>query len=242
MNSELTKLKLTYTHTLVPSDTCNMVQFNSLAPRRCKCSFIHVKTFLVINSLCISWNWPQIDDHCWQVNIGLINGLVLSGNKSFSQCWPSSMMPYDITRGQCRHKILHRDQQWQQLIGLLFDPAQLAILGPFLLTWFNSLRLRQNGRHFADDTFKRIFLNENVGIWIKISLKFVHKGPVNNITALVQIMAWRRPGDKPLSEPMVVRLPTHICVTRPQWVNFDPSMDQYITSIIKCVMKLLILS
>ena len=37
--------------------------------------------------------------------------------------------------------------------------------------------------------------------------------------ALVQIMAWRRPGDKPLSESMMVRLPTHICVTRPPWVN-----------------------
>ena len=36
---------------------------------------------------------------------------------------------------------------------------------------------------------------------------------------LVKIMAWRRPGDKPLSEPMMVRLPTHICVSRPQWVN-----------------------
>ena len=67
-----------------------------------------------------------------------------------------------------------------------------------------------NGRHFADDTFKRIFLNENVRISIKISLKFVPKGPINNIPALVQIMAWRRPGDKPLSEPMVVSLPTHI--------------------------------
>ena len=32
-------------------------------------------------------------------------------------------------------------------------------------------------------------------------------------------MAWRRSGDKPLSEPMMVSLPTHICVTRPQWVN-----------------------
>ena len=83
----------------------------------------------------------------------------------------------------------------------------------------NTLRPRQNGHHFADDTFKRIFLNENVAILIKISLKFVHKGQINNIPALVLIMAWRRPGDKPLSEPMVVRLPTHICVTRPQWVN-----------------------
>ena len=67
----------------------------------------------------------------------------------------------------------------------------------------NTLRPRQNGRHFADDTFKHIFLNENVRISIKISLKFVPKGPINNIPALVQIMAWRRSGDKPLSEPMM---------------------------------------
>ena len=51
----------------------------------------------------------------------------------------------------------------------------------------------QNGHHFADDTFKCILLNENVGISIKISLKFVPMGPINNIAALVQVMAWRRP-------------------------------------------------
>ena len=62
------------------------------------------------------------------------------------------------------------------------------------------------------------FLNENILIPIKISLKFVPKGSFNNIPALVQIMAWRRPGDKPLSESMMVDLPTHICVTRPQWI------------------------
>ena len=86
----------------------------------------------------------------------------------------------------------------------------------------NSLRPRQHGRHFADDIFKCIFLNEDVWIPIpiKISLKFVPKGPINNIAALVQIMAWRRPGDKPLSEPMMVSLPTHIWVARPQWVNY----------------------
>ena len=80
----------------------------------------------------------------------------------------------------------------------------------------NTLRPRQNGRHFADDTFNRIFVNENVRISIEFSLKFVPKGQINNISAMVQIMAWRRPGDKPLSDPMVVSLPTHICVTRPQ--------------------------
>ena len=68
----------------------------------------------------------------------------------------------------------------------------------------NTLRPRQNGRHFADDTFNRIFLKENVRISINISLKFVPKSPIDNIPALFQIMAWRRPGDKPLSEPMMV--------------------------------------
>ena len=83
----------------------------------------------------------------------------------------------------------------------------------------NTLRPRQNGRHFPDDSFKWIFLNVNVWILIEVSLKFVPKGPINNIPALVQIMVWWRPGDKPLSEPMMVSLLTHICVTRPQWVK-----------------------
>ena len=46
---------------------------------------------------------------------------------------------------------------------------------------FNTLRPRQNGRHFADDIYKCIFLNENVWISIKISLKFVLRGSINNI-------------------------------------------------------------
>ena len=83
----------------------------------------------------------------------------------------------------------------------------------------NTLRPILNGRHFPDDIFIFIFLNENVWISVKISLKFVPKGPINNIPALIQIMAWRRPGDKPLSEAMLVSLLTHICVTRPRWVN-----------------------
>ena len=85
--------------------------------------------------------------------------------------------------------------------------------------FINTLRPTQNGRHLPDDIFKCISLRENVWISIDISLKFIPMGPIDNIPALVQIMAWHRSGDKPLSEPMVVRLPTHICVTRPQWVK-----------------------
>ena len=64
--------------------------------------------------------------------------------------------------------------------------------------------------------FKYIFVNEKVLILIKISLKFDGRCSINNIPALLQIMAWCRPGDKPLSEPMVVSFPTHICVIRPE--------------------------
>ena len=102
------------------------------------------------------------------------------------------------------------------------DPQNVLVNGDMLQSAFfivNTLRPRRNKRHFADDIFKCILLNEIVWISIKISLKFSPNGPINNIPALVQIMAWRRPGDKPLSEPMMIISLTHICVTRPQWVR-----------------------
>ena len=72
-------------------------------------------------------------------------------------------------------------------------------------------------------TFSNVFsIDENVWILLLISFKFVSKfqiNRINNIPALVEIMAWRRPGNKPLSQPTMVKLLTHICVTRPQWVK-----------------------
>ena len=88
-------------------------------------------------------------------------------------------------------------------------------------SFINTLRPRQNCRHFAD-IFKCIFLNENVRILLRISLKFVPKLRSNqHYSSTVQIMAWRRPDAKPLCEPMMVNLLTHICVSRPQWVKRD---------------------
>ena len=116
------------------------------------------------------------------------------------------------------------------ILGVITYPCWVWIES-MLVKWsqsqvsLNTLRPRQNGRHFADDIFRCIFLNEDVWIALKISLKFVPRVRINNIPALVQIMAWRRPGDKPLSEPMMVSLSTHICVTRPQWVNLSSSQN-----------------
>ena len=77
------------------------------------------------------------------------------------------------------------DQWWSTLL------RHICVTQPL---WVNTLRLRQNGCRFADNTFKCIFLNEDVRISIKISLKFVPKGPINNNPSLVQIMAWRGSG------------------------------------------------
>ena len=63
----------------------------------------------------------------------------------------------------------------------------------------------QNGRYFQEDILKCFLMNEKFCILIKISPKFVPKGPINNVPALVQIMAWRPSGDKPLSEPVVIQ-------------------------------------
>ena len=59
--------------------------------------------------------------------------------------------------------------------------------------------------NLADDIFKWIFVNEKVCISIRISLKFIPRDPIDNRPALVQVMAWRRTGDKPLPEPMLTQ-------------------------------------
>ena len=59
--------------------------------------------------------------------------------------------------------------------------------------------------NLADVIFKCIFLTKNVWITIKISLKFVPKEPIDSKPALVQVMAWRRTGDKPLPKPMMAQ-------------------------------------
>ena len=77
--------------------------------------------------------------------------------------------------------------------------------------------------HIEAETKCPPFSRRHFQIWIliKISLKFVPKGPINNIPGLLKIKAWRRPGDKPISEPIMVSLSMHICITRPKWVNID---------------------
>ena len=125
------------------------------------------------------------------------------------------MLPLSLTRSHSWPNIVPLEPQLfgSSYKGFIVWYPRVALLAAILSRpqCVNTLRPRQNGRHFPDDIFKWIFLNENAWISIEISLKFVPKGSINNDPALFRIMAWRRPGDKPLSEPMMIRLPTHIC-------------------------------
>ena len=114
-----------------------------------------------------------------------------------------------------------RSWKWMTVhLAIFFIWKHLHIL----LMWWTLQHLTHWVRNKMGVIFQTTFWN--VFSWMKIyqfQLR-CHWGlflrPINNIPALVQIMAWHRPGNKPLPEPMMVRLPTHICVTRPQWVKF----------------------
>ena len=90
---------------------------------------------------------------------------------------------------------------------------------PFVTYFVKTLRPRQDGRYFADNTLRCIFLNGNAFISLKISLKFVAKVRINSILSLVQMMAWCWTSDRPLPEPIMASLLTHICLAWPQWVK-----------------------
>ena len=71
---------------------------------------------------------------------------------------------------------------------------------------FDTMKPEQHGRHFAADIFKCIFLNENFCILIEIWLRLVPEGLIDNKSALVQVMACRLFGDKPLPESMLTKV------------------------------------
>ena len=64
-------------------------------------------------------------------------------------------------------------------------------------------------------------------------------GPFNNIAALVQIIAWCRPDNKPLPEPMMVNLLMHICITQPQWDYMELKVSHCIPPAASCIITFL---
>ena len=91
------------------------------------------------------------------------------------------------------------------LVGDL-NSFQMKVNGvSFTLSSFNSYPLDKMAAILADNIFIYIFLNEIDKVLIQISLKLVPWSPINNKPALVQLMAWRQTGDKPLPDPMMTQ-------------------------------------
>ena len=145
---------------------------------------------------------------------------------------------------------------WQSAYFLFLTSSQQGAHGNFLLRWDQWIwmlaRKKNNDTavhnvgfiprltHWGRDNMAAIsqMTLSNAFSWMKIlefGLKFhwsLFPRVQLTIPALVQIMAWRRPGDKPLSEPMTISLLMHICVTRPQWVNMNWRFSQVYLSLV----------
>ena len=134
---------------------------------------------------------------------------------------------WNISRPACRNPVHYSDVIMSALVKGVASVLCGCdyLLMPNYRCWFSSSLLTHWGRDKMADISQTIFSNVFSSMkMLEFRLQFhwslfTDKGPINKIPALVQIMAWRRPGDKPLSEPMLVNLSTQICVTRPQWVN-----------------------
>ena len=127
---------------------------------------------------------------CWHITTTRVNeGLAIKshGWKYGSYLWSAF---YWLT---WRCWIMRRNNHLNGLNEMCRCNWEFSSFTQLYFKSFNTLRPRQNVRHFADDILKRIFVNEDVRISIWISLKFVPKGPIDNIPVLVQITAWRRP-------------------------------------------------
>ena len=133
----------------------------------------HIITFLFEN-MYLKWSAKYPVNY---ISLGSCNGL--SPVRRQSIIWTNADLLLICPLGTNFNEI------WIQVLIFPFKKMRLKISSakwhPFYPGgWVNTLRSRQNGRNFADDTFKRIFLNENVRIPIKISLKLIPKGPTNS--------------------------------------------------------------
>ena len=126
------------------------------------------------------------------------NDLVIMKLSEFGEKYPLGRVktePLEIrgTKYLSQHK---NKSTWKGRFSYIIHNIKCHLL-------FNTLRPRQNGRQYADDIFKCIFLYINCCILIEISLKFVPYAPTNNNPAFVQIMDWYSTCKKPLYEPMM---------------------------------------
>ena len=124
-----------------------------------------------------------------------------------NQNWSSSLSHIRDTRKRWVNS--SGDRKYKDLM-MIEDYNNLAVLVDHINGFVQDCSISSSLTHWGQDKmaamFQRIFLNKNLRSSIEISLKFICKVRFNIIPALVQMMAWRRPGDKPWSELMMASL------------------------------------
>ena len=128
--------------------------------------------------------------------------VILHSTRYLGHHWFNSAPSHCLDR--C-HLILKWSFYWKNL-NIFIKKNAFESNWKMAAMWFkpqcvNTLRLKQNDQLLSDNTLKYIFMKENVWILIAISWKYVPWDRIVNKPSLAQIMAWRRRGDKPLSEP-----------------------------------------
>ena len=133
--------------------------------------------------------------------------------------YPMYLISWPLMTWLCKKPGHQQPWHWPSLL-IIFHFQQQESKGHGILKSYgelNTLRPRQYGGHIPDDSYRYIFLHENVLNALRIPVKFVSRVQINNMPASLQIIAWRWPGNKPLSEQMMVNL--HLCIIKSQWVK-----------------------
>ena len=126
------------------------------------------------------WFGSNFTECCWQVShsypalVQIMAWCRTGDNANLNQWWPNLQ----------KHTCLSRPQ-WIQVSNSssIITNIMLLTLCVFVINTGDyppPPPSGQNGRHFTDDIFICIFVNESFYILIKISLKFVPEGPIDN--------------------------------------------------------------
>ena len=139
----------------------------------CSLESVNFKLISMINiwsifcEIAIRWMPQHLTDH-FSTLVQVMAWCRQATSHYLGQCWPRSMLPYCVTR-----------PQWVKTDNVT-TTKQSTNKKSLFTQCINSSPPGQNGRRFADDIFNCILVNENIRILIKISLRFVPKGPIDN--------------------------------------------------------------
>ena len=147
----------------------------------------------------ISWH-----HRTWSTLVQVMAWCLTAPSHYLNQCWLiiSEFSWHLLSSGQFHRKCSKKS----------FLDVSLKIINWLISPW--TKWPPSSGRHFQMHFLEWKCINFDYYL-----TEICSQGPNQQIPALVQIMAWRLPGNKPLSEPMMVSFLTHICVTRPQCVK-----------------------